>query len=134
MDFNKFVKKTKEATISVGKKANDLVEITKINLEIVDLENDIDDLYKEIGIFVFNSYKNGTEIPESIKDKCKIIEEKSLKVMELKQKHLTISLRYFVRNVKLKMIEQISFVLTVVRKSYDFNKTIILKGRDCCLI
>lgn len=86
MDFNKFVKKTKEATISVGKKANDLVEITKINLEIVDLENDIDDLYKEIGIFVFNSYKNGTEIPESIKDKCKIIEEKSLKVMELKQK------------------------------------------------
>lgn len=86
MDFNKFVKKTKEATMNVGKKANDLVEITKLNLEIVDLENEIEDLYQEIGIFVFNSYKNNIEIPEIIKEKCKVIEEKSEKVAELKQK------------------------------------------------
>ena len=86
MDFNKFVKKTKEATMSVGKKANDLVEVTKINLEVVDLENEIDDLYKEIGIFVFNSYKTGTDISDPIKEKCSIIEEKSEKVMDLKQK------------------------------------------------
>lgn len=86
MDFNKFFKITKEATMNVGKKANDLVEVTKLNLEIVDIENEIDDLYKEIGIFVFNSYQNSTEIPELIKEKCKVIEEKSEKVALLKQK------------------------------------------------
>lgn len=66
------------AAEATGKKAGEVVEQTKLNLHIIDLESEINDLYKEIGRLVYAS-KNETGIDTSE------IEAKIFRIDELRE-------------------------------------------------
>ncbi|ADQ41772.1 hypothetical protein Calkr_2322 [Caldicellulosiruptor acetigenus I77R1B] len=72
---------------SAIKKSNDLVEVTKINLKINSLESEIEELYKKIGMDVFQKYMNGIdELQLKYEQECDLIKTKYDEIMKLKQK------------------------------------------------
>lgn len=67
-----------------GKKAGEIVETTKLNLQVFDINTDIEILFKEIGKAVYLTH-TGVEVdPEEIEDKVKIIDEKYQLIASLK--------------------------------------------------
>lgn len=72
------------AASSASKKAGSLMEVTKLNMKVFDLNTDIELLYKEIGKCVYLTH-TGTEVdPEEISAKITEIDEKYAKIAELK--------------------------------------------------
>jgi len=69
---------------AAGKKAGELVEVTKLNLQIFDLNTDVELLFKEIGRNVYLTH-TGAEIDEElIESKLIEIDGKYAKMSELK--------------------------------------------------
>jgi len=74
------------AAEATGKKAGEVVEQTKLNLHIIDLESEINDLYKDIGRLVYAS-KNDTVIDTSeIEEKILRIDEKREEIEQARAK------------------------------------------------
>lgn len=72
--------KTSEAADIVGKKAETVVEATKLNLQIFDLNTEIEIHYKEIGKLIYNAHV-GNEIDENDIEKLILsIDEKQAKI------------------------------------------------------
>lgn len=84
--LNQFVKAAKTATESVSKKTGEFVEATKVNVAIADIENEVDDLYTEIGKLVFDAFSENAQPSEAINEKCAQIREKLDVLDELKSK------------------------------------------------
>ncbi len=69
------------AVEATGKKAENLVAQTKLNLRIIDLENEINDLYREIGKLVYSSKNDDTIEPTTIEEKIELIEQKDAEIV-----------------------------------------------------
>ena len=76
--------KAKSTGETVGKKANELLEQTKLNLSISGVQSEIDKTFREIGQIVFDLYKNGEVFPSEISTKCADVDEKYEKIDELR--------------------------------------------------
>ena len=87
MDFIKSLKdgftKTANRAMQVS---NEVVEITKLNFAISDVQSDIDYRLKAIGQMVFESYTKNDSISEEIGVSCKEISEFYEKLEDLKTK------------------------------------------------
>jgi hypothetical protein len=69
-------------------KANDIVEVTKLNLNIGTEEDKIRKLYAELGKAVYDAYSTGVEIGDAFKFYCKRIDEIEKNIEDMRQKIL----------------------------------------------
>lgn len=70
--------KARDVANDMGKKANDVVEVSKLKLSVVSLGSDIDKAYQKLGLMTYEMEKSGTRNNELI-DGC-VAEIDSLKV------------------------------------------------------
>ena len=68
-----------------SKKAGELASITKLNLQIFDLNTDVELLFKEIGKSVYLTHTGAEIEAEEIDSKIAQIDEKYAKIAELKE-------------------------------------------------
>ena len=68
-----------------SKKAGELANVTKLNLQIFDLNTDIELLFKEIGKSVYLTHTGAEIEAEEIDSKIVQIDEKYAKIAELKE-------------------------------------------------
>ena len=78
--------KVAETAKSAIKKSNEIVEITKLNFTIGDLQGQIDKMLKDIGKMIYDAYTEGDVFSEEITAKCEEIDKKSEEIAELKKK------------------------------------------------
>lgn len=76
-----FAAKTAE---NVGNKATDVYNTSKTNLKILDINTDIDLLYKEVGKLIYAAHTNEDIPAEDIDEKLLAIDEKMAQVELLK--------------------------------------------------
>jgi uncharacterized coiled-coil DUF342 family protein len=74
----------KAAEASV-KKAGEIYKITKLNIRAIDIENEIEDLCKEIGTIVYAAHKDAEADTTSIDGLLAEIDAKKVKVRELRE-------------------------------------------------
>lgn len=87
MDFLENVKSVvSDGARAVAKKSGELVEASKIQYAIFDLNNDIKKLYSEIGKLTYEATILDEDCAEEIKMKCEIVEAKLAKIRNLKNK------------------------------------------------
>ena len=96
MEWFETVKGTVKKTASIAyEKSSQILEITMLNFQISDAEATIDKYFKELGMKVYEEYKNGSEINEDAKLSCESIDEKYSQIEELKGQIATL------KNVKI---------------------------------
>jgi rubrerythrin len=84
--FENISKKAGEAV----KKSGDLVEITKLNMNITNEEGKIQTIYKDIGKKVYDNYCNNEKVDELFVDDCTKIKEHENTILDLKNKIMEI--------------------------------------------
>lgn len=84
--LDNFLNRAKSVAQNTGKKASELLEATKLNLSISELQIEIDNVMKEIGKTVYHDYENQMVTNEEIAQKCAKIEEKYAQIKDLKDK------------------------------------------------
>ena len=83
--FDRFLSSAKSATQSAGKKANEMIEYTKLSMSISDLNGQISRDFEAIGKLIYQSYKSEPQAAEVMK-KCAEVEEKYAQIEELRAK------------------------------------------------
>ncbi len=75
MEFLDKVKKVAADVASVSsKQSKKLYSIAKLNLEIVEKQNSVKNIYKEVGFEAYKAYKQGENIAEVIQENLKKID------------------------------------------------------------
>ncbi|MGN1015242.1 MAG: zinc ribbon domain-containing protein [Butyricicoccus sp.] len=69
-----------------GKKAGTMVESTKLNLQIFDLNSEIDEMYKEIGKMIYDTHLGLQADRDELEHKLALIDEKRQIVEEIRCK------------------------------------------------
>ena len=87
MEFFETVKQVASdvATVS-AKQSKKLYNIAKLKLEIVEKQNVVKNLHKQIGIDAYAAYSENADIVEAIEDKLKKISLEEAEIEELKHK------------------------------------------------
>lgn len=82
MDFLENVKRALNDTVkTVSKASGDAVEKVKIKYSIYDMNSEIKSLLGEIGLEIYESYKNGTaELNDTVLEKCREIDSKNERI------------------------------------------------------
>ncbi|MCX7614310.1 MAG: zinc ribbon domain-containing protein [Clostridiales bacterium] len=75
-----------KAAEAAGRKAGEVVEITKLNLQIFDLNTEIEVLYKEIGKLVYNTHIGEEVLAEELDEKLALLDEKRAMIASIKEK------------------------------------------------
>jgi len=86
--IDNITKKVTETAKVAATKANDIVEVTKLNLSIAAEEDKIKKIYAEVGKAVYDAYAAGKETADFLKDYCKRIEDIEKNIKEMKDKIL----------------------------------------------
>ncbi|WP_315122471.1 hypothetical protein [uncultured Clostridium sp.] len=84
--LSKLAKTVGDGAATVAKKSGEIVETSKLNLNISSEKNNIEKLYKEIGEMIFEKYKNGAMIDVDLEEACKSIEESNNNIEKIKEK------------------------------------------------
>lgn len=84
--LSKIAKTVGDGAATVAKKSGEIVETSKLNLNISSEKNNIEKLYKEIGEMIFEKYKNGAMIDVDLEEACKSIEESNDNIERIKEK------------------------------------------------
>ncbi|WZL71374.1 hypothetical protein QBE51_08565 [Defluviitalea saccharophila] len=84
--FDNLSKKIGAAAQSAAKKSGEVVEITKLNLNINAEEESIKKLYIELGKYCFDKYNSNTEGDETILELCTKIKTHKENIDTLNQK------------------------------------------------
>jgi RNA polymerase subunit RPABC4/transcription elongation factor Spt4 len=79
-------KKVSKGTKVVSQKSGELLEVTKIRLDMASEKDKIRKLYEEIGKAVYNSHKDGVRREAEIEANCQLIDEIQYKIRRLNQK------------------------------------------------
>lgn len=85
-----FGEKVSKAAQAAAKKSNELVEITKINMSISGEEDKIQKVYKQIGQYVFDNFKDNSDADENIAGLCQQIMSHQKNISDLKEKLMAI--------------------------------------------
>lgn len=90
--FEKVSKKVSTTAKAAAKKSGDIVEITKLNMNVGSEEDKIEQKYSEIGKLLFEIYTKGEPVSEELKPHCDEIKalfdninSMKLKIQELKK-------------------------------------------------
>lgn len=89
MDFIKDISRKLTETAKVAaKKSSEMVEVTKLNMNIGSEEDKISKAYAEMGKMVCESFEKGEEIPESFKELCEKVSGIKENISKMKQQIL----------------------------------------------
>ncbi|MFZ5989165.1 MAG: zinc ribbon domain-containing protein, partial [Bacillota bacterium] len=88
-------KKVTETAKVAAKKSSDLVEVTKLNMNISSEEEKIQKVYAQIGKIVFEAYEKGDQVEEAFKELCESVVSYKDNIKTMKQQILKL------RNIKL---------------------------------
>lgn len=81
---SKIAEKGAEMATFAGKKASNLAETTKLNIQIFDINTEIEILYKELGQLTYDS-KNGLNVSDDdMQIKTQLITEKLEKIQSIR--------------------------------------------------
>lgn len=84
--IDEIARKISKGTEIIGRKSGEMLEITKIKLDMASEKDKLEELYEEIGKAVYDTYKKGElQFPE-VADKCKLIDDIHYRIRRLKQK------------------------------------------------
>jgi len=86
--FENISKKVTDTAKAAARKSGDLMEVTKLNLNIGAEEDKIKRKYMEIGKTVYEEYKKGEELPYAFRDLCEKVQEYERNIEEMKAKIL----------------------------------------------
>jgi Zn finger protein HypA/HybF involved in hydrogenase expression len=93
--FDNFTKKVTDTAKAAAKKSSELVEVTKLNMNIGAEEDKIRKIYTEIGKAVYDKYAKEEEVDEAFRGQYekivsieKAIEEMKQKILEMKNTKL----------------------------------------------
>lgn len=75
-----------KAADAASKKATEVLEATKLNLQVFDLNTEVEILYKEIGKLVYDTHMGIEVSQEDVDNKILLVDEKLATVAELKEK------------------------------------------------
>ena len=75
---------------SVAKKSSELVEISKLTINVATIEDSKKELLKKIGQIVFDQYETGSEFSQELKDECGRIKEADKKIKSIKERIMEI--------------------------------------------
>lgn len=84
--FDNLGKKIGDLAQNAAKKSGDMVEVTKLNINIKTEEDSIEALYDEIGKYCYIRYEAGNENDSSIVELCDKIKDHKEKIGALKDK------------------------------------------------
>lgn len=87
-DFSKISEYIKDGAYKAKKKSVDIIEVSKLNIEISSLNKSIKVLYEEIGEGLYKKYLIGKEIDDDFKDYCKELQSLNKKMESLRKKIL----------------------------------------------
>ena len=82
--FEDILCKGKNAAECVGKKATDLVEVTKLKMEAAETEKDIASTLEGLGRLVYDGRKSGQDVTALTEECIAKIDEMNAKVAELR--------------------------------------------------
>lgn len=88
--FENFAKKVGETAQAVGQKSGELVEITKINLNIGAEEEKTNKVYEKIGKQVYQNHCEGKKVAPELSEMCEEIKGYQDTIECLKQKLLEV--------------------------------------------
>jgi len=86
--FENISKKVTDTAKAAARKSGDLMEVTKLNLNIGAEEDKIKRKFMEIGKTVYEAYKKGEELPYACRDLCEKVKEYERNIEEMKAKVL----------------------------------------------
>ena len=88
MDFIALVKeKASAATISAVKTSGAVMETVKSNFAIADKEQEIKNVFRQLGSIVYDAYKEGAEPDaEKVADQCLLLDKYFAEIDEIKEK------------------------------------------------
>lgn len=69
-----------------GKRTGDMVEATKLNMRIFDLNTEISLLYKELGRLLYETHTGGEPDPQELEDKLASIDGKNEEIASCKER------------------------------------------------
>jgi len=84
--FSKIAKTVGDQATNASKKANDALEIAKLNSSIKSEGEKIQDIQNEIGKIVFEKFESGETVYPEVMESCNNIIEKKESIEALKQK------------------------------------------------
>lgn len=84
--FEDILCKGKNAAECVGKKASDLVEVTKLKMEAAEVEKDVSATLEGLGRLVYDGRKSGQDVSALTEECITKIDELNAKVAELRKK------------------------------------------------
>lgn len=87
-NFENFTKRVAETAKAAVRKSGDIVEVTKLNLNIGTEEDKIKKLYVDMGRMVYELYLNGDEVSSVLVDNCEKVGNHEKAIQELRQKIL----------------------------------------------
>lgn len=85
-----FFDKARKAAQSAAKKSGELMEVTKINMNISSEEEKIKKLYVKIGKAVYEKFSSGDDVESELVEDCKVISEHEDNIKDYRQKILDI--------------------------------------------
>lgn len=88
--FNDLGKKIGKTAKTVGKKSEELVEVTKLNISIGNEEDKIKKMLIEIGSEIYGKYAEGEHFEQFIDEKCAQIKQVETNISELRSKIMKI--------------------------------------------
>ncbi|HOJ11288.1 MAG TPA: zinc ribbon domain-containing protein [Clostridiales bacterium] len=88
--FENIGKKVTEAAQVAAKKSGELVEVTKLNMNISSEEDRIQKLYEQIGREIYKYFTSEKDIPEELKDVCAEIRSREETIKGIKARILEI--------------------------------------------
>lgn len=77
---------TARAVDAAGRKATDMVESTRTNMKIFDLNADMDRLYREIGKMLYDTHLGEQVDQDDVQEKLEQLDEKHQEIEELRAK------------------------------------------------
>src|SRR5450830_952445 len=86
--FENLSRKVSDTAKAAAKKSSELVEVTKLNMNIGSEEEKIRKTYTDMGKEVYESYNNGDEINENFKSYCETIKSYEENIKEMKTRIL----------------------------------------------
>ena len=86
--FENLTKKVSDTAKAAAKKSSEIVEVTKLNMNISAEEDKIKKAFADIGKQVYEAYSNGEEVAENYKSICEEIRGYEDSIKETKQKIL----------------------------------------------
>lgn len=88
--LDSFGRKAKEAAQEVAKRSGELVEVTKLNINISNEEEKIRKLYLKMGKKIYETYKDQQPVDNEFEETCKEIDAIFENIENMKQKILEI--------------------------------------------